>query len=373
VPSLKATTHFEEQLQRDIDLIRAKILAMSQLADRALRDSLQALTDKNLTLAYSVILRDQYIDDMEKELDRLCLEFLVRQQPVAGHLRFAYATIKINLELERIGDYAESIARQILKVSALHDRLPLAAFQELANVSIPMLRRAVQAFLEQDAPMARNAMEDEEKADGLRTKLDRELLRLHQSGTIPLEALNPLQTVARRFERVADQAKNICEETLYMCTGEYTKHRGAEVFRILFVDENNSCRSQMAEGIASNLHPNGFVFSSAGLEAKAIDWRTVEFMKEKGIDISRQTSKPVNHIPNLDHYHVLIALAKSAQKVFPPPPTKTVGLDWTVEDPSRLPGSLADVRDAYETTFQYINTHVRELVQALVGKNKKET
>jgi phosphate transport system protein len=349
-----------------MDLIRAKVQSMAQLADRALRDSLQALVEKNLTLAYSVILRDQYIDELEKELDRLCLEFLVRQQPVAGHLRFAYATIKINLELERIGDYAESIARQVLKVSALHDKLPINDFKELADVSIPMLRNAVKAFLEQDAKLARDSMEEEDKADLLRARLDAELLGLMQRNAIPLTALNPLQTIARRFERVADQAKNICEETLYLCTGEYMKHKGAEVLRILFVDENNSCRSQMAEGIANTIKENGFVFSSAGLEARALDWRTVEFLQEKGIDISQHKPKSVNQIPNIDHYHVIIALAQNAKKVFPPPPTKTVGLDWTVADPSARPGSLADVRDAYEETYEYINTHVRELVQALV-------
>jgi phosphate transport system protein len=359
-------THYEEHLQRDIELIRSRIRAMAQLADRALRDSLRALVEENLTLAYSVILRDQYIDESEKEIDRLCLEFLVRQQPVAGHLRMAYATIKINLELERIGDYAESIARQVLKVSALHDKLPIADFQALADVSLPMLRNAVKAFVEQDARLARESMDEEDKADMLRAKLDAGLLQLFQSGAIPVTALNPLQTIARRFERVADQAKNICEETLYMCTGEYMKHRKAEVLRVLFVDENNSCRSQMAEGIANALNAEGFVFSSAGLEARALDWRTVEFLKEKGIDISRHVPKAVGQIPHLDHYQVIIALAKDAKKIFPPTPTKTVGLDWTVEDPSRLSGSLADVRAAYEQTFQYISTHVRELVQALV-------
>jgi arsenate reductase len=200
----------------------------------------------------------------------------------------------------------------------------------------------------------------------LRGQLDGKLMNLSQQNAIPLLALNPLQTIARRYERVADQAKNICEETLYMCTGEYMKHKGAEVLRVLFVDENNSCRSQMAEGVANQIKENGFVFSSAGLEARALDWRTVDFLKEKGIDISRNTPKSVSQIPNLDHYHVIIALATSAKKVFPPPPTKTVGLDWNVEDPSTRPGSLSDVREAYEQTFQYINTHVRELVQALV-------
>src|SRR2546425_84755 len=189
---------------------------MAGLAERALKNSLQALIERNRQLAYAVILRDQYIDELEKEIDRLCLEFLVRQQPAGTHLRFAYATIKINLELERIGDYAESIARQVLKVSALHDRLPIAAFSELAGVSIPMLRHAVKAFVEQDAKLALETMEGEAKADAFRNRIDSELLQLHQNGVIPITALTPLQTIARRFERVADQAKNICEETLYM-------------------------------------------------------------------------------------------------------------------------------------------------------------
>src|ERR1043166_2553101 len=169
------TSHYEESLQRDRKIIQGKIEDMSNLAQRALRDSLRALTERNRVLAYGVVLRDQYIDELEKEVDRLCLEFLVRQQPAAGHLRFAYATIKINLELERVGDYAESVARQVLKVSALHDKLPIAHFAELANVSIPMLHNAVKAFVEQDAQLAHQTMSDEDRADGLRNKLDSEL------------------------------------------------------------------------------------------------------------------------------------------------------------------------------------------------------
>src|SRR6185369_12974081 len=92
-----------------------KVSEMGGLAEQALRDCLSALRNRNRQLAYTVILRDSRIDELEKEVDRLCLEFLVRQQPVAGPLRFAYSTIRINLELERVGDYAESIARQVLK------------------------------------------------------------------------------------------------------------------------------------------------------------------------------------------------------------------------------------------------------------------
>src|SRR5215470_3223950 len=136
-------THYEETLQRDIDRIRRKVTDMAGLAERALRSCLQALSDRNRQLAYSVILRDQRIDELEKEIDRLCLEFIVRQQPVAGTLRFAYATIKINLELERVGDYAESMARSVLNLSDMDAQFPLEAFVQIAELAIPMLHDAV--------------------------------------------------------------------------------------------------------------------------------------------------------------------------------------------------------------------------------------
>src|SRR5262245_12164366 len=129
---------YEETLRHDTKTIRQKVLEMAGLAERALKGSLQALVERNRQLAYSVILRDQYIDELEKEIDRLCLEFLIRQQPAGTHLRFAYATIKINLELERIGDYAESIARQVLKIASLQPPPSTEKFVAIANLSIPM-------------------------------------------------------------------------------------------------------------------------------------------------------------------------------------------------------------------------------------------
>src|SRR3954462_8502727 len=364
------TSHYEESLQRDRKIIQGKIGDMSNLAQRALRDSLRALTERNRVLAYGVALRDQYIDELEKEVDRLCLEFLVRQQPAAGHLRFAYATIKINLELKRVGDYAESIARQVLKISSLNFQPSYEKFNAIANLSIPMLQQAVEAFVKQDPQLARSTMVVEEEVDTLRDGINAALLNQRQEGKIPLEALTPLMTIARRFERVSDQAKNICEEVLYMCTGEYAKHKGTEVLRVLYVDKGNSCRSQMAEGIANSLNKPDFLFSSAGLEPKPIDGRTISFLAEKRIDISHQAPKGISQIPNFDHYQVIVALAKEAQKIFPPPPTKTVGLDWNVKDPSIVQGSPEQIRAAYEETFQYINTHIRDLVEAILGEHK---
>ena len=360
-------THFEESLQRDIDRIRERVLAMGGLAERALKDCVTALREANRQLAYAVILRDRHIDEQEREIDRLCLEFLVRQQPVAGPLRFAYSTIRINLELERVGDYAESIARQSLKLMPLTIPLPVARLEEIAGMSISMLHDAVKAFVDQDVALARETIETEDAVDVLKSSLNRDVVALFRENKIPFEALNPLLMITRRLERVSDQARNICMEVLYMCTGEYTRHQGSELFRLLFVDQHNSCRSQMAEAIASGLGQPKFLFASAGLEPQPIDPGTLAFLKEKGHDASRLSSKSVEAVPNLEHYHVVVGLSADVQKSFVTRPRKAVYLDWSVPDPSRVQGSPAQIRAAYEETHRFLHDHLKDLVEAVLG------
>jgi len=362
----------EESLRRDIEIIRAKVLEMGHLGERALKASLQSLVERNRQLAYSVILRDQYLDELETELDRLCLEFLVRQQPVASHLRFVFTAIKINKELERIGDYAESVARQVLTISSLEPQPPHAKFVELGHLAIHMLRDAVQSFLDQDADLARRTMVIEERANGLRSAIGAELMALRQAEELPLAALTPLLTIARRFERVTDQAKNLCEEVLYMCTGEVIKHKGGEAFRILFIDEGNGCLSQMAEGIGQALGIRRFVFSSAGLTPEPVDERVVAFLASKGMSLGRQASKSLEQVPHLEHYQVMVALTETARKAFPPPPTKTVCLVWPVADPLAPAVAGEDVQAGLEAAFRYLNTHIRELVEAILGNKPQE-
>jgi phosphate transport system protein len=362
------STQFEKNLQREIDRIRGKITEMSGLGEKALGDCVRALTDRNRQTAYAVILRDQYIDELEREVDRLCLEFLVRQQPVAGPLRFAYATIKVNLELERVGDYAESIARQTLKLIDLAVDFPIERFQEIANLSIPMLHDAALAFVNQDADLARATIEIEQAVDLLKSKLNKDLIALFRENKLPFDALNPLVMISRRFEHVSDQARNICMETLYMCTGEYVKHSGAEALRVLFVDEHNACRSQMAEAIANTLNQPQFIFSSAGLDPQPIDPLTVGFMKEQGIDVARMVPKAINQVIHLDHYHVIVALSPEARKAFPQKQRKVVFLDWSVEDPSRTQGTHDEVAAAYHSTYQFIDANIKDLVGAILGE-----
>jgi phosphate transport system protein len=360
--------HWEASLQQDLETIRTKLLAMVTLDEQALRNALHAVLTLDRQLAYTVILRDRHVDELETELDRLCLEFLVRHQPAAGILRFVYSTSKIVKELERIGDYAESVARQALQITTLPAGLPRDKFQQMADLVIPMVRNAVRAFVEKDAALARATMAGEYQADALRNQINQELTRLIAPESATIGELSPLLAVARRFERTADQAYNICEEALYHATGEYQKHRPMESFHIVFIGESNACLSPMAEAIARSLGQERFRFTSAGLVAGRLDPQMVAFMRGKGHDLSQHQPRSVDEIPDLDQAQVIIGLCREARKVFPSAPTKTVGLEWQVVDPAKVRGDAETVRAAYETAFDFLQTHIRHLVQAILGE-----
>lgn len=360
-------THLEQSLQHDIERISGKFVEMASLVDRALQSCVRAMEEQNRQLAYSVILRDQRIDELEKELDRLSLEFIVRQQPVARHLRFAYAAIKINSQLERVGDYAESMARQILSLCSMGLTIPCDLFRPIAGHAIPMVKDAVVAFTTQNPELAKRVIEREDAVDQLRHELSRELLDMNAKGRIPLEALAPLQNVLNRFERVADQAKSISQDVLYMCTGEYVKHFGSEVYRVLFVDDNNASLSQMAEAIGLSLNQPNFIFSSAGVERAAVDLATITFMRLKGMDISRQSAKSLEQVPYRDHYQIVIALSKNAHAAFPPPPTKVVCLDWSNASGPESVEPSKPLQDTFEHSYEYLASHIKDLVEAVLS------
>ena len=364
-------THFEEKLQRDIDEIRGELVAMAGLAEEALRNCLKALLENDRQLAYAVILRDQFIDGKEKQLDQLCQRFLARQQPVATILRFVYSSIKVNLELERVGDYAESIARQFLKLSRSPVEFPRERFVQIAQLSIPMLHDAIQAFVGQNEALARRTIEIEEAVDIIKSDLNRDLVELFRRQEIPFEALSPLMMIARRFERVSDQARNICMETLYLCTGEHPKHPGSDQFRVLFVDESNASLSLMADGFARSLGLPQFVFSSAGVDPKPASEEVVRFMKGKGIDLSRTAPKAIHQIPDLDHYQVVVGLVPEVRRAFPKQPRKLVYLDWPMEDPARAGLTPEQRQAACLAAYGLIEAHVRDLVQAVLGNDAK--
>lgn len=361
------TTHWEENLHRDFDRLRELITNMGSLTVRTLQDCVAALDNRDAELAQFVILRDQQVDLFEKDIDRLCLEFILRHQPAGAHLRFAYGALKVNFELERIGDYAESVARQLLKLADLNCSVPERLFREISTASISMLRNAVTAFVSQDANLAEATGEIEERVDALQNQINSELMHLAQSSQIPLAALSPLTTIARRFERVSDQAKSICLETLYICTGDYAKHANAKGFRVLFVDEDHGCLSRLAEALGKSLNKPEFRFASAGLEPRPVDAALAEFLGEKGLPISDSVPLALPTGGALTEYQIVIALSSGLRARLPLPGRKSVHLEWPVINPC-TPAKPERARTDLEEAMRAISQKLTRLLANLVAE-----
>ncbi len=363
------SSQLEASLHHDMNLIREAVREMAHLCERAIRGTLDALVNGDQQAAYLVILRDERIDHLEQQLDRLSLEFLVRQQPAAGHLRFAYAALKISTELERVGDHAEGVARRVLKLHEIHPDIHAEPFAEMGEAALAMLKDGVRAFLEADAELARTTMAAERVIDKMRQRIDKDLTRRHTAGEFGLEAYALLSTMSRRLERVADEVRNVCAETLYMCTGEFVKHKAPEAFRVLFVDEHNHCRSQMAEVIATTLAHPRFIVSSAGLDPRPIDTRLIEFLAERDLNIAHHRPKSLEEIPNLEVYHVVVSFDADVYSSLRFRRRPTLVFDWHVDDPSDVPGTLAESRHAYEHAFAVIQRHLQVLAEAIVRQD----
>jgi phosphate transport system protein len=354
-----------------MDLLRKKTLEMALLDEGGLRNAMLALMNKDRQLAYTVILRDRCIDDLETELDRLCLEFLVRQQPVASHLRFVFSTIKIIRELERIGDYAESIARQVLKIVNVEPLPPLDEFRALADVAISMFHDCVQAFLTGDVDWARRLMVKEDIADGMRNSLNASLIQYQENGQLAMEALAPLMTVVRRLERTTDQAKNICEELVYMSTGEFVQHKPHDVFRILFVDSDNSSLSQMAEAIGRSQSAGQFAFSSAGFNpANQLHPELRRYLSQKGFVLEGYQPKKFEAFLDTIPVDVIVLLNEKVRNRLPAQAANYIVFEWSITDPADSTGSPADMAAQYDLAFADLTQHLRDLIQAIIGHDQ---
>jgi phosphate transport system protein len=362
------SSHLEEQLQRDIDQIRNKVRQLADLALRALEDAVVALTRRDAKLAYEAILRDSRIDDLESAIDAECVEFMVRHIPVAKNLRFAHSVAKIVVELERIGDYAESINRQAILLSQVPWTPDLEKFAELANVSIEMLKQSMRAFLDEDEILAARTRQLDSLANRLHQEIFLGLSARVPANTEELSTLFALLSVANRFERVADQAKNVCDEVAYIVTGVSVKHKLERDVYILFVSTERSCRGLIAEQIGRKIGGDRFAFSSSGLGEGAPEPRAVRFLSSKGIDIRAWKPTKLSEIGDLSRYKAVVTIGPEAAATVPKRlGFRTIRLEWDVPDPSTAAGASSDDTSAYAAVFDDLVSRITELIRDLHG------
>jgi phosphate transport system protein len=211
-------------LQRETDRLKRKILGLGALVEENLRLAFQAIEQRDAAKARRVVETDVVIDQNEVEIEEDCLKILALYQPVAGDLRFVAAVIKINSELERIGDLAENIAKRALQ---LLDEPPIQAphtVAVMADRTETILEHALDALVRQDALTAREVLIADHEIDALYRQLLDELKAMLRDHPDLLDAMVLLFSVARYLERLADHATNIAEDVLYMVEGSIQRH-----------------------------------------------------------------------------------------------------------------------------------------------------
>ncbi len=214
-------------LQREIDRLKRKILALGAIVEENLRLAFQAIEQRDPAKARRVIATDALIDQSEVDVEEECLKILALYQPVAGDLRFVAAVIKINSELERIGDLASNIAERALQLVDEHPVPVPHVVAVMADRTGTILEKALDALVRQDAVTARHVLAADDEIDRLYTELIEELKGVIRADPDHLDAIVLLFSVARYLERLADHATNIAEDVLYMVEGEIHRHQSS--------------------------------------------------------------------------------------------------------------------------------------------------
>jgi phosphate transport system protein len=216
-------------LQREIDRLKRKILALGAVVEDNLRLAFQAIEQRDPAKARRVIAIDEVIDQSEVDVEEECLKILALYQPVAGDLRFLVAVIKINSELERIGDLAANIGERALQLVDEHPVPVPPSFAVMADRTGTILEKALDALVRQDAIVARIVLAADDEIDSLYSDLIAQLKEIIRDDPEHLDATVLLFSVARYLERLADHATNIAEDVLYMVEGEILRHQACEV------------------------------------------------------------------------------------------------------------------------------------------------
>jgi len=216
--------HFEQELEK----LKAKLLEMGALVESAVYRSVQGVVEKDEELAQQVIRNEARINDLEIQIDDLAIGLLVLQQPVAADLRLITVAIKINNDLERMGDLAVNIAQRALDLIREAVIQPMVDIPHIAGLVQSMVRKSLDAFVNRDPELARSVLAGDDAVDNLRTASYHELVSYMEKDreNIP-QALN-LWSVIRNLERIADHSTNIAEDVLFLVKGIDVRHRNEQ-------------------------------------------------------------------------------------------------------------------------------------------------
>lgn len=214
-----------KHLEREMSRLERQMLALSAVVEENLLLALKSLKARDVRGAENVVKRDSEVDAIEVELEEECLKILALYQPVATDLRSIVSILKINNDLERVGDLAVAIARSSIRLGSI-DPVPIPSqIERMGELTLTMFRECLHAFVRLDGVLARTVVENDQKVDDLRREV-RELVEqtVRREGEKTAAFINILR-IAESLERVGDHASNIAEDIIYMLEGGIVRHK----------------------------------------------------------------------------------------------------------------------------------------------------
>ena len=217
--------HFSEQLEE----LRRHLILMGGEVERQIHRAVEALIEMDMQKARAVIESDGEINRMEMVIEEMAVQLLALQQPVAVDLRFLIGVLKINSDLERIGDHAVNIAEGAERLAGQKPFKPFIDIPYMADVAMSMLKQSLDAFVNRDAELAKKVIKKDDILDEKNVSIIRELLTYMAEYPNLITYFIELISVSKNLERVGDLATNICEDTIFIAEARWVKHHATEL------------------------------------------------------------------------------------------------------------------------------------------------
>lgn len=334
-------SHLEERMEADLNYIRDWLWKIGEDVENALRNAKKTLILRDSELAYKIVLGDQPINRDSRQCDRLCHTFIARYLPGAGALREMASTIRINVILERIGDYAVTISRETLQLESPLPEKFSSRIDNIADDAIEILAGARTAFREGNAERAIALMGAAKRMEGRMDGFYAELFA--EDDRMDATTMMVIFVVFNMFKRVADQAKNICDQTVFAVRGIA---KLPKVYRILFLDQPGSGLGHLATAIGRKNFSDTAEFSCATPgSVEPLSDALRDFLQETGLpdeDLDSERLEALEH--DFSDYTVLVSLNGPFSSYVSKVPFHTSALNWSLPDGEDRAGQYRQLR-----------------------------
>ncbi len=216
--------HIYKTFDLELKELKERILYEGGLVEKAIDNAIKALLERDSVLAKKVIEEDELINEMDVEIDEFCLKLLALRQPAARDLRFITTAIKINYDLERLGDMAVNVCERVLEINEEPRLKPYIDLPKMAQTVRTMLSESLDAFVKEDVSLATKVTKDDEEVDQLTEQIFRELLTYMMQDLRTISRATRLLFISKYMERMADHAVNIAELVIFMVEGKIIRH-----------------------------------------------------------------------------------------------------------------------------------------------------